>query len=130
METENFWQQLEARIAKYDLLCHPFYQAWSQGRLTRDDLRAYAAEYFHHVAAFPAYLGEFHARLAPGALAQAVLENQHDEEGIGSPDGRSHAELWMDFAEGMGGSRAPSSAPPAARAYANTSSDFARRFAG
>ena len=53
VEKENFWQQLDARIAKYDLLCHPFYQAWSQGRLTREDLRAYAAEYFHHVAAFP-----------------------------------------------------------------------------
>src|SRR5256885_10689257 len=26
-----------------------------------------------------------------------------DEEGIGSPDGRSHAELWMDFAAGFGG---------------------------
>lgn len=111
MDMESFWQQLEARIAKYDLLCHPFYQAWSQGQLTCDDLRVYAAEYFHHVAAFPTYLSEFNTRLAPGALAQAVLENQHDEEGIGSPDGRSHAELWMDFAEGMGGSRTPSSEP-------------------
>ena len=111
METKEFWQQLEARISKYDLLCHPFYQAWSQGQLTRDDLRSYAAEYFHHVAEFPEYLSAFHARLAPGSLAHAVLENQHDEEGIGSPDGRSHAELWMDFAEGMGGSRTPGSEP-------------------
>lgn len=111
MEMKQFWQQLEARIAKYDLLCHPFYQAWSQGRLTRDDLRAYAAEYAHHVAAFPEYLGEFHARLEPGLLADAVLENMRDEEGIGSPDGGSHAELWMDFAEGMGGERKASSPP-------------------
>jgi len=111
MEMKEFWKELEARVAKYDLLCHPFYQAWSQGQLTGEDLRAYAAEYFHHVAAFPEYLREFHARLQPGALAEAVLENQQDEEGAASADGRSHAELWMDFAEGMGGSRNPSGAP-------------------
>jgi len=35
-------QQLESSIAKYDLLCHPFYKAWSAGELTREDLRAYA----------------------------------------------------------------------------------------
>jgi pyrroloquinoline-quinone synthase len=111
MEMKQFWQEMEARIAKYDLLCHPFYKAWSQGELTREDLRAYAAEYAHHVAAFPDYLGEFHARLEPGALATAVLENKGDEEGVGSPYGRSHEELWMDFAEGMGGERKRSAAP-------------------
>ena len=39
MNTTEFFQQLDARIAKYDLLCHPFYNAWSAGRLTRHDLR-------------------------------------------------------------------------------------------
>jgi pyrroloquinoline-quinone synthase len=33
-----------------------------------------------------------------------VAENCADEEGVGSADGRSHAELWMDFAAGFGGS--------------------------
>ena len=99
------FQELDARIAKHDLLCHPFYQAWSTGELTLEDLRAYAASYYHHVAAFPEYLSDFHVRLPEGALAQAVLENQRDEEGVGSPDGRSHAELWLDFAEGMGAER-------------------------
>ena len=56
MITDEFFRQLEARIAKYDLLCHPFYQAWSAGRLTRDDLREYAQDYYHHVEAFPSYL--------------------------------------------------------------------------
>lgn len=111
MELKEFWQELKSRIAKHDLLCHPFYQAWAQGKLTREDLRAYAGEYAHHVAAFPEYLREFHARLEPGALANAVLENMNDEEGVGSPDGRSHVEMWMDFAEGMGGERKTSAAP-------------------
>jgi pyrroloquinoline-quinone synthase len=105
---QNFWHQLDARIAKYDLLCHPFYQAWTMGKLTHDDLRAYAADYYHHVAAFPEYLRAFEERLntkATEELAQAVAKNRADEEGIGSPDGRSHAELWLDFAEGMGANR-------------------------
>src|SRR4051794_17345263 len=111
MTQQVFFQELDCRIAKFDLLCHPFYQAWSMGELTREDLRAYAAEYAHHVAAFPEYLSEFHARLEAGALADAVFENKSDEEGIGSPDERSHADLWMDFAEGMGGKREASAIP-------------------
>ena len=37
-------------------------------------------------------------------MRKVVAENCADEEGVGSPDGRSHAELWMDFAAGFGGS--------------------------
>jgi pyrroloquinoline-quinone synthase len=103
MNPQEFFSQLEARIAKYDLLCHPFYQAWSQGKLTAVDLREYSAEYYHHVAAFPSYLSAFHSRLEDGAVRKAVAENCADEEGVGSSDGRSHAELWMDFAAGFGG---------------------------
>jgi len=104
MNQQEFFSQLEARIAKFDLLCHPFYQAWSHGKLTPADLREYAADYYHHVAAFPSYLSAFHSRLEDGAMREAVAENCADEEGIGSPDGRSHAELWMDFSAGFGGS--------------------------
>lgn len=108
MNTPEFFEQLDARIAKYDLLCHPFYMAWSAGQLTRDDLREYAQDYFHHVAEFPAYLGEFAQRLEEGGLRRAVLANQRDEEGMdpaGKATSASHADLWLDFAEGMGSGR-------------------------
>jgi pyrroloquinoline-quinone synthase len=97
--TSAFWNELESRIAKYDLLCHPFYQAWSAGTLTRDDLREYAADYYHHVAAFPTYLSAFHSRLEDGELRRAVLRNLCDEE----IEGKAHSDLWLQFAEGMGG---------------------------
>src|SRR5215468_5190341 len=42
MTSQEFAQELDTRIAKYDLLCHPFYKAWSEGKLTRSDLREYA----------------------------------------------------------------------------------------
>lgn len=99
----DFLQRLDARIAKYDLLCHPFYQAWSEGKLTRSDLCEYAHEYYHHVNAFPSYLDEFAARLPHGHLRHAVLANRDEE--TGADGSRAHSQLWLDFAEGMGGSR-------------------------
>jgi pyrroloquinoline-quinone synthase len=86
-------------------LQHPFYQAWSKGELTRGDLREYAAEYWHHVSAFPTYLSALHSRLPDGELRREVLRNLAEEEGLNSATARPHSDLWMDFAEGMGASR-------------------------
>jgi len=108
MNSREFFQQLDARIAKYDLLCHPFYQAWSEGKLTRDDLREYAQDYYHHVESFPSYLAALGMRLEEGELRQAVLANMCDEKGVEGRPGRDsvpHSELWLDFAEGMGSRR-------------------------
>jgi len=108
MNTQEFFQHLEERISKYDLLCHPFYKAWSAGALTRDDLRAYARDYYHHVEAFPTYLAELSVRLDESELRQAVLANMADEKGLADGSGEAsveHSELWLDFAEGMGAGR-------------------------
>ncbi len=107
MSIVEFFEQLEARIGKYDLLCHPFYKAWSAGELTRDDLREYAQDYYHHVEAFPSYLASLGMRLEEGELRRAVLANMCDEKGDGQPgrDALPHSDLWLDFAEGMGSSR-------------------------
>jgi len=108
MNTTQFFQQLDTRISKYDLLCHPFYKAWSAGRLTRDDLREYAQDYYHHVEAFPSYLAAFGMRLEDGELRRAVLANMCEEKGVEDRKGNNsvpHSDLWLDFAEGMGSSR-------------------------
>ena len=57
--------------------------------------------------AFPAYLAELSVRLEDGELRRAVLANLADEKGWEDAPGKSreHAELWLDFAEGMGASR-------------------------
>ena len=104
MSHAEFLQQLDARISKYDLLCHPFYKAWSAGELTRADLAEYAADYYPHVAAFPQHLGEQAARTLDGGLRGAILNNRADE--VGGDGGPAHDQLWLDFAEGMGASRA------------------------
>src|ERR1700675_4346837 len=108
MNSTQFLEQLEASIARYDLLCHPFNKGWGGGDWTRDDLREYARHYYHHVQAFPSYLAEFALRLDEGELRRAVLANMCDEKGAPGGSGKNsvpHSELWLDFAEGMGARR-------------------------
>jgi pyrroloquinoline-quinone synthase len=109
MNTAEFFEKLDASIAKYDLLCHPFYRAWAAGELTRNDLGEYARHYYHHVEAFPCYLAAFALRLDEGELRRAVLANMCDEKGLAEKksgkEAIPHAELWLDFAEGMGAGR-------------------------
>ena len=99
MEISAFWQKADQEIAKYDLLRHPFYQAWSAGELTKEDLKFYAGQYYLQVSQFPAYLTTLHSRLPEGLMRRDVLANAYEEE----CDGIAHSELWLRFAEGMGG---------------------------
>ena len=105
MNMTFFWSEFESRVAKYDLLKHPFYQAWTCGELTREDLQMYSAQYYKHINAFPAYLESLETRLPDGTLRNTIKENREDELGSMSPDGRAHSDLWLDFAEGMGVSK-------------------------
>ncbi len=108
MDGAEFFRALDARIAKYDLLAHPFYRAWTAGKLTRSELREYAQQYYHHVQAFPSHLAALGLRLEEGELRRAVLANMCDEKGVEDRPGRQsvpHSDLWLDFAEGMGSTR-------------------------
>ena len=98
---EPIIQQIDARVARQHLLQHPFYQAWSRGELSLDALRDYAAQYYHHVAAFPMYLSAVHAQTEDAAVRRQILSNLMDEE-AGEPN---HPELWLRFAESLGLSR-------------------------
>jgi len=98
-------QQLDDVIARYDLLKHPFYQAWSCGHLSKTEIADYAAAYYHHVEAFPRYLESFAKALPEGELKAMVQEHQADEEGKGQFAGQAHGDMWLDFARGMGAER-------------------------
>ena len=91
-------QEIDARVAAQHLLQHPFYQAWSRGELSLDALRDYAAQYYHHVAAFPTYLSAVHAQTDDAEVRRQILTNLMDEE-AGNPN---HPELWLRFAESLG----------------------------
>lgn len=95
-------QTLDARIASKHLLDHPFYQRWTSGTLTREELRDYAAQYFHYAMAFPTFISAMHAQTDDIAIRQLLLENLIEEE-RGS---ENHPELWLRFCESLGLDRA------------------------
>ena len=48
--------KIDQIIEERSLLGHPFYQTWSEGKLTRDALAGYAKEYFQLVKAVPKFM--------------------------------------------------------------------------
>lgn len=75
--------KLDERIQRWALLKHPFYQAWESGDLPMEALQTYAREY-----------GAFINELPQGWEAVADRETAAEE--------RQHAELWQEFAGGLG----------------------------
>ncbi len=94
-------ERLDNLIARRSILEHPFYRAWRQGELTRQQLAIYAQVYYPHVAAFPGYV-QATLQGASDPLVRAELEENLAEE-LGVP--KAHPELWLDFAEGLGMNR-------------------------
>src|SRR6476469_517645 len=92
---------IDAKIAERAMLSHPFYQAWTEGRLPLDTLRAYARQYFHHVEAFPRAVSAVHSACPDRDGRRMLAENLAEEEGIESGK-QDHATLWMMFACGLG----------------------------
>ncbi len=101
MKKRELHSLLSRAIRPYSMLEHPFYQAWSAGRLSLDELCGYAREYYVHVRAFPTYLSLVHAGLDDPELRQVVLRNLVEED-LGADGVPDHLTLWLDFAEGLG----------------------------
>ena len=57
------------------MLKHPFYQAWTEGRLPLDTLRDYARQYFHHVEAFPRAVSAVHSACPDRDGRRMLAEN-------------------------------------------------------
>jgi len=91
-------KQIDDLVSEKHLLKHPFYVAWTEGRLSLQTLRGYAAQYYSHVAAFPRYLSAIHTQTLDLETRQYLLENLRDEEA--GPD--NHPALWLRFAEALG----------------------------
>ncbi len=97
MSNRRLLEKIDAAIAEKNLLKHPFYQDWQAGKLSRESLQLYAAQYYRHVEAFPQHLRVLAAR-ADESLKPVVLENLAEEE---NPE-RPHPNLWRDFAGALG----------------------------
>jgi pyrroloquinoline-quinone synthase len=91
----------EARAA-VNVLEHPFYERWSAGELSADELARYAGEYRHAVIA----LAEASERAA-GAAAEPLAAGLHHH----ATEERAHVALWEQF-ERAAGSTPSSTAEP------------------
>jgi pyrroloquinoline-quinone synthase len=96
---------IDAKVASQAMLAHPFYQAWTEGRLPLDTLRAYARQYFHHVEAFPRAVSAVHSACPDRDGRRMLAENLAEEEGVDAGK-QDHATLWLMFACGLGESEA------------------------
>ena len=92
---------IDSKVAAQAMLSHPFYQAWTEGRLSLDTLRAYARQYFHHVEAFPRAVSAVHSACPDRDGRRMLAENLAEEEGIEAGK-QDHATLWLMFACGLG----------------------------
>jgi pyrroloquinoline-quinone synthase len=75
---------IEAARERWDVLRHPFYQRWSEGALSRDELARYAGQYRHAVVALAA--ASAHAGDASHATEEAA-----------------HISLWDEFVRAVDG---------------------------
>jgi pyrroloquinoline-quinone synthase len=96
---------IDAAVGQRSMLSHPFYQAWEDGALSRDALKAYSMQYFHHVEAFPRAVSAVHANCPDAKGRRLLAENLAEEEGLGEGCD-DHATLWLMFAEALGADEA------------------------
>ena len=98
-------QTLDDVTARWNLLQHSFYQRWTRGTLTRDELCDYVTQYAHVVRAVPGWLEH-----VSGGNPADVARHAAEEE--------SHIELWNRFGEALGLSSDAIGAAPANAATA------------
>jgi pyrroloquinoline-quinone synthase len=92
--SNDVWQRIEQARARWNVLEHPFYQRWSAGELSREELAAYSGQYRHATVAI-AELSAAVAEAAPEAERPALRRHAAEEE--------AHVALWDGFVETIGG---------------------------
>jgi len=82
-------RSIDEMIETRSLLKHPFYQMWSDGKLSQDTLAGYSKEYFQLVKAVPSFMTSIIEK-APDSVTSELIANQQEES--------DHVQLWIDFA--------------------------------
>ena len=102
----DLWSRLDDVRARWNVLEHPFYERWSAGELSHDDLARYAGQYRYAVVA----LAEATAHAA--GVADSV------ELAVHAGEEAAHVALWDEFA-GAAGTGGPQEAEPETAACAD-----------
>ena len=89
----NLIKRIDQMIEERSLLKHPFYEMWSDGKLTLDSLTGYSKEYFQLVKAVPEFMAPIIAK-APQSEVDELVSNQKEES--------DHIQPWISFAGALG----------------------------
>ena len=89
----NMIKRIDEMIEERSLLKHPFYQMWSDGKLTQESLAGYSKEYFQLVKAVPSFM-ETIIDKAPESVTDELIANQQEES--------DHIAPWINFAGKLG----------------------------
>ncbi len=89
----NIVKRIDEMIEEKSLLKHPFYQMWSDGKLTRGSLAGYSKEYFQLVKAVPSFMTII-IEQAPNWAVNELVANQQEES--------AHISPWISFAGELG----------------------------
>lgn len=89
---ESIWERIEQSRERWNVLEHPYYERWSAGELSRDELAHYSGQYRHAVAAIAAV-----SAAAAEALPERSELRAHAAEELG------HLRLWDGFLGAVGG---------------------------
>jgi pyrroloquinoline-quinone synthase len=92
--SDDVWQRIEQARGRWNVLEHPFYQRWSAGELTREELADYSGQYRHATTAI-ACLSAAVAESAPEAERAELLRHAEEED--------AHVALWDGFVDAVGG---------------------------
>ena len=89
----NLIKRIDEMIEERSLLKHPFYQMWSDGKLTLNSLSGYSKEYFQLVKAVPSFMTPIIEK-APNSVISELIDNQQEES--------IHIKSWIKFAGELG----------------------------
>jgi len=93
----NIVQRINSEIQNLSLLKHPFYNMWSEGKLTIDHLQGYSKEYFQLVKEVPKFVERISEDTNNPSTGDVITKNASEEA--------QHVELWVRFATALGLSR-------------------------
>ncbi|MEX0862088.1 TenA family transcriptional regulator [Nitrosopumilus sp.] len=86
-------KKIDEMIEERSLLKHPFYQMWSDGKLTQESLAGYSKEYFQLVKAVPSFMTPIIEK-SHDSVVDELVENQREES--------EHVKSWITFAGELG----------------------------
>lgn len=110
--SSSLWDRIEQARGRWNVLEHPFYQRWSEGALTRDELAGYAGQYRHAVGA----IATMTASLSGAEPDRVELRSHAREEA-------AHVELWDGFVGAVGGDAGADPTPETSECVAGWTAD-------